>query len=629
MDLSFLNSCQKQAVETTDGAVLVLAGAGTGKTSVLTTKIAYIVAKGLARIDQILAVTFTNKAASEMQERIFSMLGNIQENDKNLSWIGTFHRIALRIIRPHYAKFNRTKDFVITDRDDQLRIIKKCIKTINVDEKTYQPKTILYYINNWKDKMLTPKMVRSSGITSYYESIASRIYEMYNNELAMLDAIDFNDIMFYCVELFDNYPEILQYFQNKFKYIMVDEYQDTSTIQYTFLKKLSYGYGNICCVGDDDQSIYSWRGANIDNILRFTHDFTNAQVIRLEQNYRSTGNILNTANGVIANSFNRMEKALWTEADNGSPVVIKALPDAHTESNYVANLINQKHECGANYSDIAILVRAAYQTRIFEEQFLACGIPYRIVGGINFYERKEIKDAIAYIRLAVNPHDSVAFERIINVPKRGIGTATIAKCYDLAKQDNISIPEAARKIGGSKLLNFFHVFDRWSNIAETAIPHELMQTILNESGYIDMLQSENTNESEGRLETLSELVDAMRDFENLHDFLEYISLVSDNKSKSIDTVNISTIHAAKGLEYDIVFLPGFEEGTIPNQKALDESGANGLDEERRLCYVAITRAKKELYISFCNARAKYGHHYTYTMPSRFLYDLPKRSIVFL
>ena len=629
VDLSSLNECQKQAVETTDGAILILAGAGTGKTKVLTTKIAYLIEKGLANVDQILAVTFTNKAATEMKDRAFALLCNSIQQDKQFAWIGTFHRVALRIIRPHYNKFYRSKDFVVIDQDDQIRIIKKYIKHFNIDDKTYTPKKLLYYINKWKDNMLSPYDVRKIGFSNYSESIAGRIYEQYSIELETLDAIDFSDILFYCVEIFNKYHEVLQFFQDKFKYIMVDEYQDTSNIQYNFLKLLSNGHGNICCVGDDDQSIYSWRGANVDNIFRFTSDFSDAQIIRLEQNYRSTGNILESANGVIANSYNRMGKSLWTESGNGAPVVVKALSDPQMEANYIVNIINNKKNTGISYNNIAILVRAAYQTRVFEEHLLNYGIPYKIVGGLNFYERKEVKDIIAYIRLAVNQNDSVAFERVINVPKRGIGPSTIAKCYNIAISYGITLPEAARSLQNLKLNSFFCMIDKWAKFATTAIPYEMAKIIIEESGYYRMLEAENTKEGEDRLEILKELVEAMKEFETLDEFLDYISLVSENRTKSVEQVQISTIHAAKGLEYDIVFIPGFEEGILPNQRAIDENGENGLDEERRLCYVAITRARKELYISLCNARAIYGQHYSYTVPSRFLYDLPKESVIFM
>ncbi len=634
-DLLALNNKQLEAVKTAEGPVLVLAGAGTGKTRVLTARIAYIVDQNLADINNILAVTFTNKAANEMKERAMYLLGEQYRSYEHVTWIGTFHSLALRIIKPHYEKFHRSQNFSILDSDDQLRIVKKILKDSNIDDKKYTPRSILYYINRWKDQLLAPEAAKRTARNFAGEEIAARIYDIYEDILLSLDAIDFGDILLYCVDILKNYSEILYFYQEKFKYILVDEYQDTNTAQYMWLKLLSMTHGNICCVGDDDQSIYSWRGADVENILKFEHDFKNATVIRLEQNYRSTGNILKTANGLISNNRARMTKSLWTESESGLPVIVKSLMDVREESFFIANLIENKHENGVAYSEMAILVRAAFQTRAFEERFLTLGIPYKIVGGLKFYERKEVKDAIAYLRLIINIDDGIAFERIVNLPKRGVGSTSINKFYSLAKEQGISLTAAAKIVMESKLQPFFEMIEKWKAMLEDTTPYELMKTVLEESGYIKMLQDRNTLEDEGRLETLKELVNSMREFNNINDFLDYVSLVSDNNERAtVENITISTIHAAKGLEYRTVFIPGFEENIIPHQKAIEEKGDMGIEEERRLCYVAITRAQKEAYITFCNTRSNfynngYESSWQRTSPSRFLYNLPKGSTKFL
>ncbi|MDR0744836.1 MAG: UvrD-helicase domain-containing protein, partial [Holosporales bacterium] len=633
-----LNKEQKEAVQETEGAVLVLAGAGTGKTKVLTSRIAYIVSQKLCGIDQILAVTFTNKAAKEMKERSINLLTESAPFalDYSMMWIGTFHSLALRIIRPFYEKFKRTSNFSIIDSDDQIRIIKKIMKENEIDDKKYNPKSIAYYINRWKDQCKSVVEARNFVTKFTNEEIAHKIYSSYQPMLEYLDAIDFGDILMYCVDIFKYNSDILLRYQDKFKYIMVDEYQDTNIVQYMWLKLLSAKHGNICCVGDDDQSIYSWRGADVGNILKFEKDFKNAKVICLGQNYRSTKNILKVANTLISNNSLRMKKNFWTEGEIGLPVIIKSLDNPRAEASFISSLIENKYKNGTKFNEIAILVRATFQTRAFEERFIAIGIPYNISGGLKFYERKEIKDAVAYLRIIVNPDDGLAFERIINIPKRGIGITTINKFYTISKEENISIPAAAKKfsehsssVAGMKLVEFFNSISIWRENLQHYPPSELMQKVLDESGYLKMLKESKALEDEARLETLEELSSALTEFETVSEFLDYISLVLDNSAMADqDRVLISTIHAAKGLEYRTIFIPGFEEDILPHKKSIDEKGELGIEEERRLFYVAITRAKKEAYITMCNRRSTFGNYEIkqYVSPSRFLYDLPKSSV---
>jgi DNA helicase-2/ATP-dependent DNA helicase PcrA len=639
-DISVLNKEQVEAVETTDGAVLVLAGAGTGKTRVLTSRIAYIVSQNLCKIGEILAVTFTNKAAREMKERALVLLSKTHTPvDGELLWIGTFHALALRMIRPFHEKFDRSRNFTIIDADDQLRLIKKIMREHEIDDKKYAPKQMAYHINRWKDQCRDKDEARKMAQRFSTEEVASKIYSQYQDALKTVDAIDFGDILKISIELFKYSPQILETYQNKFKYIMVDEYQDTNVAQYMWLRLLSMNHGNICCVGDDDQSIYSWRGADVGNILKFDRDFKNPKVVRLGQNYRSTKNIIRAASGLISNNSMRMKKEFWTDGDVGLPLIVKSLSDPISEACFIGNLIESKKRNGIKYSDMAILVRAAFQTRAFEERLLALGVPYIIIGGIKFYERKEVKDAVAYLKLTVNEDDGIAFERIVNIPKRGIGTSTINKIYAIATEENISLPMAGKKFVESndgqtivRLREFFEKIDRWRQIIESTNPSELMQCILNESGYIDMLNELKTIESEAKLETLNELINALKGFDSIHEFLDYISLVLDNAdSVEEDRVVISTIHAAKGLEYHSVFIPGFEENILPHQKSIAEKGDIGIEEERRLCYVAITRAKKETYITLCSKRNMYGTYESmqYSQPSRFLYDIPKESLKIL
>jgi DNA helicase-2/ATP-dependent DNA helicase PcrA len=637
VDLSALNEKQFEAVRETDGPVLVLAGAGTGKTRVLTTRIAYIVDQGLCDISRILAVTFTNKAANEMKIRISSILGDRYGSSGGNRyvgdglWIGTFHSIALRIIRPYHEKYQRSRQFSIIDGDDQKRLIKKVLKEANIDDKQYPPGNMAYYINRWKGLLFPPDVAVKIAKKYTSEEVAARVYGLYQSVLLSMDAIDFEDIMYYCLEIFKTNESILRFYQERFQYIMVDEYQDTNSTQYMWLRMLSLLNQNICCVGDDDQSIYSWRGADIENILKFENDFKGAKIIRLEQNYRSTGNILQTANGLIENNVSRMQKSLWTESENGPPVIVKSLLNPYEESIFVSSLIESKHKNGRSFNDMAILVRATFQTRAFEDRFLALGIPYRIIGGLRFYERKEIKDIIAFMKLIVNINDGIAFERVINIPKRGVGPTSINKCFRVAKEQNISLAEAAAIVCKSKISDFFEMIEKWKKLIWKIEPHELVKNIIEDTGYVEMLKSKNTIEDEARIETLKELVNSLKEFDSITDFLDYVSLVLDNTEQTIgEKVTISTIHASKGLEYATVFIPGFEENIMPHQKTVAEKGDVGVEEERRLCYVAITRAKNEAYITLCNSRGNsFGNRFDMAWqivtPSRFVKDLPTTS----
>ncbi|MDR1289370.1 MAG: UvrD-helicase domain-containing protein [Holosporales bacterium] len=633
-DISSLNDEQREAVKATDGAVLVIAGAGTGKTKVLTTRIAHIVSSGLCSIDEILAVTFTNKAAKEMLERATILLkeAGICVEIANRPWIGTFHSLALRMIRPLHEKFYRSANFSIVDAGDQLMIVKKIMHDLGCDDKKFPPKSMVFHINRWKDQYQSVESAKKNVQRFSGEEMASKIYIHYQDTLHSLDAIDFGDILMYCLDILKYNADILMGYQNKFKYIMIDEYQDTNLAQYLWIKMLSQGHGNICCVGDDDQAIYSWRGADVGNILKFESNFNGAKIIRLGKNYRSTGNILKTASTLISNNSMRMQKSFWTDEESGLPVVIKTLRNAVEEAQFVASLIANKHKNGTALSEIAILVRAAFQTRAFEERLLAMGVPYTVIGGIRFYERKEVKDAIAYLRLTINPNDGIAFERIVNLPRRGIGSTTMSQFYDVARGQGISIPQAARQVS-RKLDDFFRLLDEWSELIDCSKSvKDVMKRILNDSGYISMLKESKNLEDESRLETLDELLSSLDDFSSPTEFLDYVGLVLDHTSSAIqDRVIISTIHSAKGLEYKTIFIPGFEENIIPNQRSVMEKGELGVEEERRLCYVALTRARKEAYITLCEIRNTYGHGgggggWSYVKPSRFLQNMPKSSV---
>ncbi len=616
----------------TEGALLLLAGAGTGKTKALTTRLAYIIDNQLCRPWQLLAVTFTNKAAREMRERVAQLVGE-QAQDM---WLGTFHAISVKILRRHAERVGRTSQFTILDADDQQRLLKQLIKANNIDEKRFPPRRIMGMIQRWKDKAWRPEDVppRESNMA---EGKALRLYKEYQQRLQTINSVDFGDLLMLTVHLLRENADVLDEYHRKFKYVLVDEYQDTNAAQYLWLRLLAQGSGNICCVGDDDQSIYGWRGAEVENILRFEREFPEAKVIRLEQNYRSTEHILGAAHGIIAKNGNRLGKKLWTDKNGGEAVVIKAVWDGQEEARQIADEIERiHHQENHSLNEVAILVRAGYQTREFEERFLTIGLPYRIVGGLRFYERQEIKDALAYLQVVAQPRNDMAFERIINKPKRGIGLATIQSLYAEARQHDESLietvqrglqdntlPSRARK----PLTAFMQDYQRWRTMAAEMVPHELMGMILDESGYTAMWKNDDAPDAPGRLENLKELINSMEAFDTLNSFLEHASLVADagQEQKDEDKITMMTLHAAKGLEFDTVFLPGWEEGIFPNPRALDDNGQAGLEEERRLAYVGITRARKQACITYAGSRRVYGECQNLP-PSRFIDEFPEEHV---
>lgn len=626
-----LNSAQKQAVEQTEGALLVLAGAGTGKTKVLTSRIVNILNKNLATPYQILAVTFTNKAAAEMRHRIGAVIGDGVEN----LWIGTFHSIAAKITRRHAEIVGLKSDFTIIDQDDQLRLIKQILGDFNIDTKQFPAKNYLNKVSHAKDvKLGDPKNAGKMFSDQDYElPKLDSLYQMYQTRLKAMNACDFGDLLAYNLEIFAKAPEILQKYQEKFRYVLVDEYQDTNNVQYQWLLKLADAHKNLCAVGDDDQSIYSWRGANVANILRFEKDFDDAKIIRLEQNYRSTSEILHAADSVISNNKERHGKTLFTDKEGGEAVKLYSFLDDRAESRFATTTI-QKYLRQKKYqpNEIAILVRAGYQTRSFEEALIKESIAYRVIGGMKFYERQEIKDAICYLRAVTNPNDDLALTRIVNVPKRGIGKTSLDKLFSQASERGFSLYDTIDEAlicgevkgkAASGLRGFIEQMQGWKkqlDAGELSLG-ELTRIILSESGYTKMWQAENTLESQGRLENIDEFISSLEEFDNITEFLEYVSLVEAKDEKNLQSaVNIMTVHGAKGLEFDLVFVPGLEDGLFPSGRSLDER--NGLEEERRLLYVAITRAKKELILTYAKTRFVFGD-YQQTMPSRFIEELPK------
>lgn len=625
-----LNQPQQDAVLQTEGPLLVLAGAGTGKTRVLTSRIIHIVNSYLASPLQILSVTFTNKAAAEMKKRVGEIIGDQVHN----LWIGTFHSIAARILRRHHEVVGLRNDFTIIDSDDQTRLLKQIITDLGIDIKQFPPKVYLSIISRLKDKVVTPSKLDSKSPEATLPKL-KEVYETYQHRLKSMNACDFGDLLLYNLEVFEKAPEVLAYYQDKFRYILVDEYQDTNNGQYRWLLTLAAIHKNICCVGDDDQSIYSWRGANITNILRFEKDFKDAQVIRLEQNYRSTSNILKAADSVISNNKERHGKKLWTDEKHGEKVKVISFADDRMEAQTVCSLIKQHYATGIKLSNIAVLVRAGYQTRSFEESFMQNSLSYRVIGGLKFYERMEIRDAIAYLRVVANPSDDLALSRIINVPKRGVGDSTVSNLYQKSKIDGISLFESIKKsieLGELKgkakdaLKSLTDYVDKWNGMLETIKLSELADVVMKESGYIKMWQSENTLEAQGRIENIQEFVRSLEEFSSLVEFLEYVSLVEARDDKSAnDAVNIMTVHAAKGLEFDLVFVPGLEDGIFPSSRSVEEKG--GLEEERRLLYVAITRARKNLYLTYAKSRYIFGD-YQMSLPSRFIQELPESEIDF-
>ncbi|MGC2203633.1 MAG: UvrD-helicase domain-containing protein [Stellaceae bacterium] len=630
-DLAGLNEAQRQAVEALDGPVLVLAGAGTGKTRVLTTRLAYTIATGRAFPAELLAVTFTNKAAREMRQRLETMVGRAAEG----VWLGTFHAIAARILRRHAEVIGLKPSFTILDADDQIRLLKQILQAENIDERRWPARLLLAQIQRWKDRGLGPEKVSPADAGGFAQGRAIDLYRQYQERLVTVNAVDFGDLLLHNLALFTGNPDILADYQRRFRYLLVDEYQDTNVAQYRWLRLLAQRRRNLCCVGDDDQSIYSWRGAEIGNILRFERDFPGAIIARLEQNYRSTTHILGAAGGMIAQNRGRLGKTLWTEADAGEKVVVRAVWDAEEEARWVGDEIEALQRKRHALSEIAILVRAGFQTREFEERFISLALPYRVIGGPRFYERQEIRDALAYLRLVNQPADDLAFERILNTPRRGIGSATVQELHNLARAERRPLFEAARALTAGDRLRpaarnalaaFIAAVDGWRMRAEKLSHTDLVQIVLDESGYTGMWQTDRSPDAAGRLENLKELVVAMAEFENLGGFLEHVSLVMDNAAAAGgDMVNLMTLHSAKGLEFDTVFLPGWEEGLFPNQRAMEENGVSALEEERRLAYVGLTRARHRAYVSFAANRRIHGQ-WQNTIRSRFVEELPSEHI---
>jgi len=630
--LKGLNPPQREAVLTTEGPVLVLAGAGTGKTAALTARLAHLIATRKAWPSQILAVTFTNKAAREMRERVAALSGGALEG---MPWLGTFHSVAARMLRSHAELVGLQSNFTILDTDDQLRVLKQLIQASNLDEKRWPARQLAGLIDRWKNRGWTPKQVDAGESEAFAAGRGAELYGQYQERLKTLNACDFGDLLLHMLVIFRTHADVLDGYRERFRYILVDEYQDTNQAQYEWLKLLAEPRRNLCCVGDDDQSIYSWRGAEVANILRFEHDFPGAKVIRLEQNYRSTSHILAAADGLIAHNAGRLGKTLWTDAGEGEKVRVIGVWDGPEEARRVGEEIESAQASGRRIDQTAILVRAQFQTREFEERFIAIGLPYQIIGGFRFYERAEIRDAIAYLRLIQSPADDLAFERVVNTPKRGLGDKAVATMHRHARatqqplllaaatlldSDELT-PQARRSLG-----NFVADLARWRQMAST-LPHpELARIVLDESGYTAMLQGDRSAESAGRLENLSELTRAMEEYESLGAFLEHVSLVMDNdEARGGEKVTIMTIHAAKGLEFETVYLAGWEEGVFPSQRSLDEGGLASLEEERRLAYVAITRARRRATIIHAANRRIYGQ-WTSSIPSRFLDELPKDHI---
>ncbi|PWG16649.1 ATP-dependent helicase [Salibaculum griseiflavum] len=636
--LEGLNPAQREAVEALDGPVLMLAGAGTGKTKALTCRIAHLLASGRARPNEILSVTFTNKAAREMKQRIGSLMGEAVEG---MPWLGTFHSICVKLLRRHAELVGLKSNFTILDTDDQLRLLKQLVAAENIDDKRWPPRMLASIIDGWKNKAWTPDTVPVAE-TAAYDGRGVPLYAAYQRRLKELNAVDFGDLLLHMVTIFQDHPDVLAQYQRWFRYILVDEYQDTNVAQYLWLRLLAQGHKNICCVGDDDQSIYGWRGAEVGNILKFEKDFEGAKVVRLEQNYRSTGHILGAASGVIAANKGRLGKELFTDAGDGEKVRLIGHWDGEEEARWIGDEIEamQRGTRGRDslsLDGMAILVRASHQMRAFEDRFLTIGLPYRVIGGPRFYERMEIRDAMAYFRLAVSQDDDLAFERIVNTPKRGLGDKAVQTIQRTARTNGVSLVEGARLCvqgglikgkGGANLAELVQGLDRWHRqLREESDTHvELAEMILDESGYTTMWQNDKTPEAPGRLENLKELVEALEQFENLQGFLEHVSLIMDNESEETEEkVTIMTLHAAKGLEFPAVFLPGWEDGLFPSQRSMDESGLKGLEEERRLAYVGITRAEEVCTISFAGNRRVYGQWQS-QMPSRFIDELPEAHV---
>ncbi len=636
--LEGLNPAQREAVEQLDGPVLMLAGAGTGKTKALTTRIVHLLNTHKAAPNEILAVTFTNKAAREMKNRVGGMMGHAIEG---MPWLGTFHSVCVKLLRRHAELAGLKSNFTILDTDDQLRLLKQLVQAAGIDDKRWPARALAGVIDNWKNRAWTPDQVPASEAGAYNDK-GIELYAQYQRRLLELNAVDFGDLLLHMVTIFQTHEDVLKQYQRWFRYILVDEYQDTNVAQYLWLRLLAGGHKNICCVGDDDQSIYGWRGAEVGNILRFEKDFPGAHVVRLEQNYRSTAHILATASGVIAGNKGRLGKELWTEAQGGEKVRLIGHWDGEEEARWIGEEVEsmQRGTRGMNSMSLdhmAILVRASHQMRAFEDRFLTIGLPYRVIGGPRFYERMEIRDAMAYFRLVISPSDDLAFERIVNTPKRGLGDKAQQKIQMAARANGVPLVEGAAILleekglggkGAQELAKLLQGLSRWGRMAgDASVSHiELAEIILDESGYTEHWQNDKTPEAPGRLENLKELVKALEQFENLQGFLEHVSLIMDNESEDAsEKVSIMTLHAAKGLEFPAVFLPGWEDGLFPSQRSMDESGLKGVEEERRLAYVGITRAEEICTISFAGNRRVYGQWQS-QMPSRFIDELPEAHV---
>ncbi len=628
--LAGLNPEQREAVETTEGPVLVLAGAGTGKTRVLTTRLAHILATGRAKPWELLVVTFTNKAAREMRERIGHLIGPSAEG---LRWLGTFHSVAAQILRRHAELVGLKSSFTILDTDDQERLLKQLLEAANIDTKRFTPKSLAHMIDHWKNRGWTPDKLPPGE--DFANGKGPALYAAYQARLATLNACDFGDLLLHNITILSKHADLAEEYRRRFRYILVDEYQDTNVAQYLWLRLLTSSTGNVCCVGDDDQSIYGWRGAEVDNILRFERDFPGAKVIRLERNYRSTKHILGAASALIAANQDRLGKTLWTEDDSGDKVRVRGVWDGEAEARLIADEIETARNQGMNYKDMAVLVRASFQMRAFEERFLMLAIPYVVIGGPRFFERAEIRDAHAYLRLIQSEDDDLAFERIVNTPKRGIGDTSVQKILHIARENGVSAMRAVRHLittdelqarTRTPLANFVRDLDRWRDLMAMGTPHwQVTETLLDESGYTAMQKADRTS-GQTRLDNLKELTQSMQSFETLQAYLEHVSLVMDleRRDENADgsgSVQIMTLHGAKGLEFPLVFLPGWEEGVFPSQRSIDEKGVKGLEEERRLAYVGVTRAKQDARISFAANRMVYGR-WTSQLPSRFVDELP-------
>ena len=629
--LDGLNTAQSEAVKTLDGPLLVLSGAGTGKTRVLTSRLAELVASGTAKPWNILAVTFTNKAAREMKLRVAGLVGPMAEQ----VWLGTFHALAAKMLRRHADLVGLRSDFTILDTDDQIRLLKQLMEAEDIDPKRWPARMLGGVISRWKDRGLPPEKVGLAEAGDIANGRVRALYERYQTRLITLNAVDFGDLLLHMLSIFTTHADVLADYQNRITHIMVDEYQDTNVAQYLWLRLLTGNRNNLCCVGDDDQSIYGWRGAEVGNILRFESDFIGAKTVRLEENYRSTGHILAAASKIIAHNETRLGKTLYTSADDGEKLRVNGYWDGPDEARNIASQIETMMKDGVHLSQIAVLVRAGFQTREFEERFIAIGLPYRVVGA-RFYERAEIRDAIAYLRLIAQPADDLAFERIINMPKRGLGTASLQAVHIQARSSDKPLLAAAidlvqteelRPAARHALGSFVQDIKRWRDLAGSTHQADLAKMVLDESGYTQMWQLDKSPDAEGRLENLTELINAMQDFDSLQGFLEHIALVTDGDADpEHGEVTLMTLHAAKGLEFDAVFLPGWEEGVFPSQRTMDENGAVGLEEERRLAYVGITRARRDLFISFANSRRIHGQWQS-SIPSRFVQELPPENII--